>query len=281
MAAQAEHFTDDLLPAIRRAASVVPGDAPSSVRLVLLSPFSIPRADWVEGAGADTIRVAVSVFQLRFPRGWIVVDAGIDRAFAPGSKTFADSTYAQIHEAMRDARLVLVTHEHFDHVAGVLRSPYLAAIQRHTMLLKAQVQTLMRRPDRPEIRLDSAGVAQYLQFDYEPIVPIAPGVVLIKSPGHSPGSQMIYVRLHSGEEVVLAGDVAWNMDGITNQRHKPEATIRLYGISEDRGPITSELRWLRDVQRAGVHVVLAHDVAHIETLVSRGILAMGFDVRNP
>jgi glyoxylase-like metal-dependent hydrolase (beta-lactamase superfamily II) len=37
------------------------------------------------------------------------------------------------------------------------------------------------------------------------VIQFAPGVVLIKAAGHTPGSQMVHVRLASGKEVMLVG----------------------------------------------------------------------------
>ncbi len=37
---------------------------------------------------------------------------------------------------------------------------------------------------------------------------VAPGVVVIPAPSHTPGSQMIYARLANGREYLFAGDIA-------------------------------------------------------------------------
>jgi glyoxylase-like metal-dependent hydrolase (beta-lactamase superfamily II) len=279
LGAQTAHYSAELLPTIRRAAALIPGDPPTGLRVVLLNPFQSPLAGMVEGVSTDTVAAAYSVFQIRFPRGWITVDAAIDRAFVPKSTTFSDDVYAQIHEALRDARLVVVTHEHHDHVAGVLRSPFLGQIQAHTLLNRDQARSLIERPNHPLIKIDSAFAARYLVVDFEPIAAIAPGVVLIKAPGHAPGSQMVYVRLASGAEIVLTGDVAWTTIGIESQRQKPQTATRSFG-GEDREAIAAELRWLREIQGQRVGVVVSHDVARINEFVARGLLTSGFDLRN-
>jgi hypothetical protein len=194
----------------------------------------------VEGGPAELADAADPVFQIRFPRGWIAVDAAMD-------------------------------------AAGVIRSPYLATVQEHTLLTRAQVHSLMTAPNDPLIRLDSATASRYLVLDYDPILPIAPGVVLIKAPGHTPGSQMVYVRLASGSEVVLAGDVAWHSSGITMLRQKPDSVARRLGVVEDRAPIAAELRWLKELTTSGVTVIVAHDRAMIDALVLRGVLKQSFD----
>lgn len=277
---QTNHYSTDLLTAVRRAAAVVPGDAPVSVRVATLNPFRYPLASLVESVSADTILAGYTVFQIRFPRGWIIVDAALDREFVGNSTSFSDSAYGVIQDALRDARLAVVTHEHHDHIGGVLRSPFLAQVQAHTLLTTSQVRSLLARPDHPLIRIDSAAAAKYLTLDYEPLIPIAPGVVLIKAPGHSPGSQLVYVRQASGAEIVLAGDVAWHMAGIETQRHKPAASTADFG-GEDRQAVAKELRWLRDIAGPQTTVVVAHDLSWINSLITRGLLVSGFDLRNP
>jgi len=256
---------------------VIPGDPPTAIHVVPLNRFRLPFATIVEGGSAELADASNPVFQIRFPHGWIAVDAAMDRAFAPESKNFSDEEYASIQAMLRDARLIVVTHEHEDHVAGVIRSSFLAAVQQHTLLTRAQIRSLMTSPSDPRIKLDSATASRYLVLDYDPIFPIAPGVVLIKAPGHTPGSQMVYVRLVSGSEVILAGDVAWHSSAIATQRQKPDSITRSFG-GENRAAIATELRWLKDVMASGVTVIVAHDQANIASLVARGALKQGFDV---
>ncbi len=185
--AQAGHFNAELLPAVRRAASMVPGAAPTSVHYMVLNPGKAPLSAFVDGGDRNAVPVGFTVFQIRFPQGWLTVDAALDRSFVPDSKSFDDETYRSIHEALRGARLSVVTHEHHDHVAGVLISPALDQVRSHTLLTRTQVQSLMIRPNDPRIKIDSIIAARYLVVDYDPILPIAPGVVLIKAPGTPPG----------------------------------------------------------------------------------------------
>ena len=278
LSAQSEPFSAPPLSEIRRAAALIPGDAPVAINVLGLNRFRAPLAFMVEGGSAELVEGDNPAFQIRFPRGWIMVDAALDRALAPNSKTFSDAHYATIQQALRDARMVVVTHEHEDHVAGVIRSPYLAAVQQHTLLTRAQVQSLLTKANNPLIKLDSATAARYLVIDYGPYVPIAPGVVLIKAPGHTPGSQMVYVRLASGKEIVLAGDVAWNTSGVMTLRQKPDSSTSDFG-GEDRAAIAQELRWLKELMGSSVTVVISHDQASIDQLIARGVLHGGFDLK--
>lgn len=278
LGAQGAPFSDSLLPNVRRAAAFVPGDLPQAIRVVLLNPFRRTLSSMVEGGSADTVAAAYPVFQIKYSRGWLIVDVALDKEFVPNSRTFSDEDYNRIQLALRDARLVVVTHEHHDHVAGVLRSPYLAQVQQHTLLTKSQLRTLNEHPNNPKIKTDSATAAKYLSVEYDVLMPLAPGVVLIKAPGHTPGSQMVYVRTASGQEVLLAGDVAWHMSGISTLHQKPLATSQSLG--EDRDAIAPELQWLQRVSGT-VHVVVSHDVARIDELTKRGVLLSGFDLGTP
>jgi glyoxylase-like metal-dependent hydrolase (beta-lactamase superfamily II) len=280
VSAQADHFNAQLLPAVRRAASMVPGPGPTSVGYVVLNPGTAPLSAFVDGGSRTIIPVGFTVFQIRFPDTWITVDAALDRRFVPDSKSFDDATYTQIHEALRGAKLSVVTHEHHDHVAGILSSPALKQVQAHTLLTRAQVQSLMVRPNDPRIKIDSTVAARYLVIDYDPIVPIAPGVVLIKAPGHTTGSQMVYVRLASGAEIILAGDVAWNMRGIDSLAQKPDATTSSFG-GEDKASIARELRWLREAADQRVSILVSHDLERLSALVTQGRLKAGFDLAKP
>jgi glyoxylase-like metal-dependent hydrolase (beta-lactamase superfamily II) len=275
-AAQDAAYSPTFLAAVRRAADVIPGERPTSVGVLTPDVFMISIAFMVEGGSTDRVPAGHPAFQLRFPRGWIMVDASIDREIAKGDTTFSDERYRRIHEALRDARLAVVTHEHQDHVAGLIRSPFLAEVQRHALLTRAQMRVLLDKPNDPRIKLDSATAARYLVVDYDPIMPIARGVVLIRAAGHTPGSQMVYVRLASGRELVLAGDVAWHISGILTERQKPEESTKNFG-GEDRAAIGQQLHWLKELPPE-ITVVPAHDQALIDQLIGRKVLRRGFDL---
>jgi glyoxylase-like metal-dependent hydrolase (beta-lactamase superfamily II) len=143
------------------------------------------------------------------------------------------------------------------------------------MLTRPQMRVLLDKPNDPRIKLDSAAASRYLVVDYDPIMPIAPGVVLIKAAGHTSGSQMVYVRLASGRELVLAGDVVWHHAAIASQTLKPESSTKGFG-GEDRAAIAQQLEWLKELPPA-ITVIPAHDQALIDGLVARGVLREGFD----
>ncbi len=278
VSAQGPAFGPELLPMLRRVAELMPGERAVSVRFVSLLPGRGPRGAMVEGApAADTVVAGYPVYQLRFRKDWIMVDAGVDSLFVRPGLTFSRPDYDAVQRGLRGARLLLLTHEHPDHVAALFRSPSLSEVQQHTLLTRAQVRSLVEHPLDRKLGLDSAPAANYLVVDYQGWMPIAPGVVLLQAPGHSAGTQLVYVRLASGKEILIAGDVAWHTSGITEAHQKPERISK--AIGEDREAIAAQLKWLKEVSDAGVAVVVYHDQAAHDSLVARGILKQGFDLR--
>ena len=113
-----------------------------------------------------------------------MVDAGVDREVETDtSVTIHQDRHQRIQEALRGANLIVVTHEHHDHVAGVILTPTRDLIAPKTVLTRAQVQTLLvgLPPNSPLIRLTPTDAARYLVIDYEQLYPVAPGMVLIRA----------------------------------------------------------------------------------------------------
>src|SRR5690242_10079950 len=111
--AQSPFDSTRLLAAVRGAAVLAPGDLPTRINFV--SPHSgirLPTSYAVEGEPRDSFTVIYPVFQIRFPRGWIIAESALDRAFFPAGKDFSDAKYDSVQQAMRRAKLVVVTHEH-------------------------------------------------------------------------------------------------------------------------------------------------------------------------
>jgi glyoxylase-like metal-dependent hydrolase (beta-lactamase superfamily II) len=98
-------------------------------------------------------------------------------------------------------------------------------------------------------------------------------VVLQKAPGHSPGSQLVYVELSSGQRFLFVGDVAWTHDNITLQKGRPWIAKPLMG--EDRPAVAAQLHALAQLP-PDVHVIVAHDPIALASDLQAGLYTQGF-----
>ena len=256
----AQPFTADLA-AIRQAAKATAGALPLRVNVVKFAESRRTKNFSVKGAPKDPSIQARTAFQVVYRDGTIMVDSGMDlqvhKFFGRGvEEPYFPDQAKEVERAVRAARMIVMTHEHGDHVAGVVRTPLFAELAPKTVLTRTQVHTLMTVPQMPEIKLTAEQTKAFIVIDYDKYYPIAPGMALIKSPGHTPGSQMVYIALESGKEYVLAGDVAWHMDGVRTVTGKDAPWI-----TEDEPAIQGELTFLNGLMRneKNVTVVLSHD----------------------
>ena len=267
------------LPNIRAAAALIPGRRPLRLNILKFAESRRTKNFSIKGAPADPSVQARTAFQVMYADGHIMVDAGMDqqvhRFFGRGvEEPYNSEAAGQVERALTTARLIVVTHEHGDHVAGVIRTPRARDLAPRTILTRSQVQTLLTTPQMPEIKLTEEMAARYLVVDYDRYFPLAAGIVLIKAPGHTPGSQMVYIALESGREYLLIGDAAWHMDGVRLLKGKDAPWI-----TEDQPAVTSQLKWLNELSRSEPRLVIvaSHDDEEHAELIQKGILGGRFE----
>jgi glyoxylase-like metal-dependent hydrolase (beta-lactamase superfamily II) len=259
---------------VRQVAAMVPGARPLRVNVIKFAESRRTKNFSIKGAPKEPSIQARTAFQVVYRDGTVMIDSGMDlqvhRFFGRGmEEPYFPEAAKEVERALRAAKAIVMTHEHGDHVAGVIRTPFFAELAPKTVLTKTQVQTLLTDPQMPEIRLTPEMARHFIVLDYEKYYPFAPGMALIKAPGHTPGSQMIYAVLDSGKEYVFAGDVAWHMDGVRTITGKDAPWI-----TEDESSITAELTWLNGLMKAekNLTVVLSHDEEQRLDYIKRKLL---------
>jgi glyoxylase-like metal-dependent hydrolase (beta-lactamase superfamily II) len=259
---------------VRRVERTLPGRRPLRLNVLKFAESRRTKNFSVKGAAAEPSVQARTAFQLVYADGTVMIDAGMDQQvhdfFGRGVREPYDASAARdVERAIRSARLIVVTHEHGDHVAGVVRPPLAAEVASRTLLTRSQVQSLTTAPQMPEIRLSPADASRYLVVDYEKYLPVAPGLTAIRASGHTPGSQMLHVRLESGREVLLIGDTAWHMDGVRTATGKDAPWV-----VEDVEAVNAQLRWLSELSRQEKNLVIvaSHDAEQHRELIEIGVL---------
>ncbi len=275
----AQPWTADL-GAIRQAAKAMPGALPLRINVVKFAESRRTKNfATLKGAPREPSIQARTAYQVVYPDGTVMIDSGMDQQvhkfFGRGvEEPYFPAEEQKVERALLSAKAIVVTHEHGDHIAGVIRSPAFATLAAKTTITRSQLQTLMTAPQMPEIKLTPEQGQRFNVIDYETTKAFAPGMALIKSSGHTPGSQMIYLVLQSGKEYVFAGDVAWHMDGVRSVLGKDAPWI-----TEDEPNMTAELSWLNGLTKTepNLAVVISHDEDQRLQYIRDRILGDGFE----
>ncbi|OLB73897.1 MAG: hypothetical protein AUI16_15965 [Alphaproteobacteria bacterium 13_2_20CM_2_64_7] len=206
------------LAAIRAMSAVLPGALPLAVNGVRVAASIRPRKFVIEGGDDTAVTMPRTAFQIVYPDCSVMIDSGLDKA----------------------------THDSF---SPDKPEPYFAE-------QFAKLQRALATPHRPHLKLAPQALERFIVLDYPQYYPVAPGVVLIQSPGHSPDSQMVFIRLQSGREILHSVDSAWIMDNIMEVKGKAAPWVK-----EDVPAVMAQLRWLKAVAETekNITILVTHD----------------------
>jgi len=269
-AAPAGAYTIDL-PALHAAATAGKGPLPERIEVERVGDFAFPQTLVVAGSGLHLHPMVLLAHRVVYPDRSIMIDTAMGPAGAkkmPGSRMDL-AAFDRVEAALKKASAIVFTHEHVDHVGGVAVAPDPAAIAGAVMLTREQLDS--PRLERPDFA--PGALERFHPLSYQGLYPVAPGVVLQKAPGHSPGSQLVYVELANGQRFLFVGDIAWTRENITTRRGRPYIAKLLMG--EDRPGVAAQLVALAQLP-ADVHVIVAHDPVALADDLAAGRLHQGF-----
>src|SRR5712691_12921256 len=129
---------------IRRVATLIPGRKPLRINVLKFAESHRTKNFTVKGEPATPSVQARTVFQVVYADGYVMVDAGMDEQvhnfFGRGVvEPYDPESAKQVERAVRGARAIIVTHEHGDHVAGVIHTPFASELASKTILTRDQV----------------------------------------------------------------------------------------------------------------------------------------------
>jgi glyoxylase-like metal-dependent hydrolase (beta-lactamase superfamily II) len=269
------NFTLDIAE-LRQLANSMPGSKPTEIRVEQVASFRFPAAALMAGDSWTMQSMPASSYQLIYPDRTIIIDSAMNQEQAKAMGTtngFDSAAYDRMSQGMRSASMILITHEHPDHLGGVAAIAAQPGVMQALRLTREQVVNI--EGAKPVVFPPST-LSGYQPLAYDRVLAVAPGVVLIKSPGHTPGSQIVFVRTANRNEIFFLGDVAWHLRNVEWVRERPR--LLTMAMKEDRNQVMEELVALHELSQADpkIYFVPGHDGEVIADLIQQKVLIRGF-----
>jgi N-acyl homoserine lactone hydrolase len=221
-------------------ASAAIGAAPPKVSSVRLYVFDCGRLKSGNPApllerGITTTDMSVEAFLIVHPKGTLLWDAGVipDELVQPTGTTEARATVhttikgqlAEIGYKPADITYLALSHNHYDHSANA------NSFAGSTWLVQKTERAFMF-PDKPRetplngsARWSALKDSKTMELDGDYDVFGDGSVVIVSTPGHTPGHQSLFVKLRKTGPVVLSGDLYHYPAERTLQNFTPFANL--------------------------------------------------------
>jgi len=223
----------------------------------------------------ESVMTAVLV---RHPQGDVLIDTGVGRTVASQLKQLpplfrlatdlepsqpaADQLDAARYDR-KQLRYILLTHAHWDHVSGVPDFPgvpVLVTATEHRFINEGGWVTITARSiDSSSLRDYAFDGGPHLGFDHSYDLYGDGSIVMVSTPGHTPGSVVVFVTLPSGARYAFVGDLVWQLEGLLEREERAWLVRR----SADQDPVALQQSMLRmsaiAMRYPQIKIVPAHD----------------------
>ncbi len=265
---------------LRELSKAIPGELPKKIHVTKVADTIRPANIVVEGESKDKkMTLARTVYQLVYSQGTIMIDSGMDlethRTFGKTVEPYYPENYKMVQAALKKANLIVISHYHADHSAGVIRYPDFDEIAGKVLVSKETADFMVNHPHKSTTKISSERVNQFLVTDMPNCYPLAPGVVVFKAPGHTPDSKMFYIKTSDGKEFIHSVDSGWSMENILNEKMKNASWVK-----ENKSQLMKQYHWLNHLLETekDITILCTHDNVQYQEFTQNGILGKGLKI---
>lgn len=266
------------ISAMRALAKKNPTQLPTQIESLVIAEGEFPAAAILAGWSLfEKHRMTFASYRLIYNNHSLIIDTAHDHTTHSDNypdQPFYNDNYSKMQTELTSAAnnngQILLTHEHPDHIGGILKSENLEAVSKITTISNEQIEGASQFANQEQLQYFSP-------INYSGIISPAPGVVIQKAAGHSPGSQIVYIVLQDGREFLFIGDIAWDYASIKTGISRP-LIVSLLFLHENRQSVANQLITLQKLAESepNLHIVVAHDANQLEELRLKNIIVEGF-----